>query len=400
MNLTLLLDLDDTLLDTNLNSFLSAYFQALAGFLADRVTPDSMLSALRRSTRKMMRNNDPSRTLQQVFDAEFFPLLGVEPEDLQPQLDRFYDEVFPTLKHLTNPKPEAIELVQWAQAQGVHLAVATNPLFPLTAIHQRLRWAGLPPEVYSFEVIAAYEGFHFAKPNPAFFAEVLGRMGWPTGPALMVGDDVDRDLSSANALGLPTFWINNSDGPSPDGPNPNGRGSIADLRPWLEQTDLSVLEPAHSTPDSLVAVMLSTPAVLSGLWEQASCPNLKRRPVPQEWSLTEIICHLRDTELEVNFPRLRMMMELDEPFIPARNTDAWAEEREYNSQNFSQALQDFISARLRTVEFLRGLDGEWERKARHAIFGPTDLQELVKFMVEHDKLHIRQIKSTLEQVSG
>ena len=280
MNLTLLLDLDDTLLDTNLNSFLPAYFQALAGFLADRVAPDSMLSALRSGTRKMMRNSDPSRTLQQVFDAEFFPLLGVECEDLQPQLDRFYDEAFPTLSHLTNPKPEAVELVQWAQAQGIHLAVATNPLFPLTAIHQRLRWAGLPPEVYSFEVVSAYEVFHFAKPNPAFFAEVLGRMGWQSGPVLMVGDDVDRDLPGAHALGLPTFWINNSDGQSPDGSNPNGRGSIADLHPWLEQTELSALEPAHSTPESLVAVMLSTPAVLSGLREQASCPNLKLRPIP------------------------------------------------------------------------------------------------------------------------
>jgi hypothetical protein len=53
-------------------------------------------------------------------------------------------------------------------------------------------------------------------------------------------------------------------------------------------------------------------------------------------------------------------------------------------------------ARVQTVELLRGLKDEWKRKARHAIFGPTDLQELVKFMAEHDKLHIRQIRSTVE----
>ena len=104
--------------------------------------------------------------------------------------------------------------------------------------------------------------------------------------------------------------------------------------------------------------------------------------------------------MEVNLPRLHMLLELDEPFIPARVTGGWAEERDYNSQDIAQALRDFTSARMQMVELLRGLTDEWGRKARHAIFGPTDLQELVKFMVEHDKLHIRQIYSTIEQVTG
>ena len=398
MNLTLLLDLDDTLLDSNTDAFIQAYFQAISGFLAEQVKPDVMLSALIAGTRKMMANNDPSLTLRQIFDADFFPRVGIERDVLQPHIDRFYEEAFPTLSHLTKPKPEAVQLVEWALAQGYSLAVATNPLFPLTAIHQRMRWAGLPPERFPFEVVSAYETFHFAKPYPAYFAEVLGRMGWPDGPVVMVGDDVKRDLPGSRALGLSTYWITTTDGPPPDGFVVNGRGSIGDLRPWLESVDLSTLEPAFSTPESFIAVMTSTPAVVSGLLEQASRPDLTRRPIPNEWSLTEIICHLRDTESEVNLPRLHMLLELDEPFIPARVTGKWAEERNYNAQDLYQALVDFTSARIQMVEVLRGLTVEWQRKARHAIFGPTDLQELVKFMAEHDKLHIRQIRSTLEQL--
>jgi len=406
MNLTLLLDLDDTLLDSSTDIFLPAYFQALSDFLADQVAPDVMLSALMAGTRKMMANTDPSRTLQQVFDADFFPKLGVAREMLQPRIDRFYEEVFPTLGFLTASRPEAVMLVGWALAQGIRLAVSTNPLFPLAAIHHRMRWAGLPPEDVPFVVVSAYEDFHFSKPNPAYFAEVLGRMGWPDGPVVMVGDDPERDLVGSHVLGLPTYWINTSDAVPPDGIDLAGRGSIGDLRPWLEGTDLSTLEPAFSSPEALIALMLSTPAAISGLLpplskrEQAERPDLTRRPVFNEWSLTEIICHLRDTETEVNLARLHMLLELDEPFIPARVTSAWAEERDYNSQDIVQALRDFTSARMQTVDVLRGLTDEWGRKARHAIFGPTDLQELVKFMVEHDKLHIRQIWSTLEQVAG
>jgi len=400
MNLTLLLDLDDTLLDTNTDTFLQSYFQLVTDFFKDLIAPDVMLPALLASTRNMVANSDPSHTLKEVFDSDFFPKFEIEQEILQAHFDRFYAEVFPALQSLTNPKPEAVSLVEWALTQGYHLAVATNPLFPLSAIHQRLCWASLPPDQYSFEVISSYEGFHFSKPNPIFFAEVLGRMGWPEGPVLVVGDDIKRDLLAGSALGLPVFWINGTDADTPEGLELAGRGGIGDLRPWIESNDLSTLEPAFSTPALLSTLMLSTPAVVSGLLEQADGQDLMRRPVPKEWSLTEIICHLRDTELEVNLPRLRMLLELDEPFIPARNTDDWAEERSYNTQDIWQALNDFSAARVRTVEILRGLTNEWGRKARHAIFGPTDLLELVKFMAEHDKLHIRQIFSTRRQITG
>ena len=193
---------------------------------------------------------------------------------------------------------------------------------------------------------------------------------------------------------------------APAGVKLAGQGSIGDLRSWLEKNDLSKLEHDLSTPESLIALLLSTPAVISGLLpclsdrEQASGPNLKRRPLPNEWCLTEVLCHLRDTEIEVNQPRLYMLLELDEPFIPARNTDKWAEERDYKNQDPISAFDDFLSARLGTLDLLRGLTNEWERKARHAIFGPTNLLELVKFMAEHDKLHIRQIYTTIEQLEA
>jgi hypothetical protein len=34
--------------------------------------------------------------------------------------------------------------------------------------------------------------------------------------------------------------------------------------------------------------------------------------------------------------------------------------------------------------------GEWSRKARHAIFGPTAFVEVIGFMADHDRLHVQQ----------
>jgi hypothetical protein len=64
------------------------------------------------------------------------------------------------------------------------------------------------------------------------------------------------------------------------------------------------------------------------------------------------------------------------------------------------ALSDFVGARIQLVDMLRNFTDEWQLKARHAIFGPTDLLELVKFMFEHDKLHIRQICATIKPLAG
>ena len=69
MSLTLLFDLDDTLLDTNIEAFVPAYFQMLSEHLTPYVSPNLMLPALVAATKRMMDNDDPSRTLEAVFDA-------------------------------------------------------------------------------------------------------------------------------------------------------------------------------------------------------------------------------------------------------------------------------------------------------------------------------------------
>ncbi len=399
MSLTLLLDLDDTLLDSNMDEFIPVYFKALSNFLEDFVEPQNMISALMAGTQHMMTSADPEHTLQEKFDSVFFPKIGIPKEQLQPQIDQFYDEVFPSLSYITSPRPEAVKLIKWALEQGYHLAISTNPIFPIKAILHRLRWADLPPEKFTFQTISSYETYHFSKPQPAYFAEVLGNMGWPDTPILMVGDDVERDLKGATRLGLPVFWITNPDNDNPNGIHFEQRGSIGDVRPWLDTIDLSTLDPDFSDQDSLLALMLATPASLQGLMSPVPQTLCRERPLSEEWSLTEILCHLRDTEREVNLPRIRLILDQDEPFITARNSNLWAIERAYNEQDAAEALSEFVASRLETLKILKGISQpDWDRKARHAIFGPTYLLELVRFMADHDRLHIHQFWSTIKQL--
>src|ERR1044071_7100012 len=101
MSLTLLLDLDDTLLDTNLDAFMPAYFQALSQHMSNHTSPNTMLRALIAGVNLMNESEDPTRSLQQIFDSDFYPKLGVPRDELIDLIEDFYDNVFPTLAQHT-----------------------------------------------------------------------------------------------------------------------------------------------------------------------------------------------------------------------------------------------------------------------------------------------------------
>jgi hypothetical protein len=116
------------------------------------------------------------------------------------------------------------------------------------------------------------------------------------------------------------------------------------------------------------------------------------RPAEDEWSLTEVACHLRDVEREVHQPRFRDLIASDNAFLPGATSDEWVRQRQYQRQDGRLALKDFVIARSQTVALLHGLDEEtWERQGRHAFFGPTTMHELLNLAVKHDQAHWQQI---------
>jgi len=395
MTLTLLLDLDDTLLNTNVDAFIPAYFQALAKELAPQIDPDLIFRALIAGTRPMNESDDFSRTLEEVFAGEFYPQLNVPKGTLDAAIENFYDNIFPNLAGLTSAKPAAKPFVDWAFSQGYRIAIATDPLLPLKAAHHRLRWAGFEPE--QFELVSSYEHFHFSKSHPAYYAEVLGMLGWPEGPVLMVGNDLERDILPAQTLGLGTYHVDEAAG-SRSAPEADARGDLQGLRAWLESIDLSTLIPSFKTREAVMAILLSTPAVLRGLTRGLDASTWFYRPKPDDWGMTELVCHLRDSEREIHHMQIELFNGEDEPFIPRPDTSVWANQRDYLQEDGVSAVAEFVSARRQTMELLKNINAEnWSRRARHAIFGPTNFLEVVAFMADHDRMHVQQAWRTLKK---
>lgn len=392
----LLFDLDDTLLGNISNTFVPAYMQSMAMRLSSVANPTVFIKILMEAVQQMMEDQNPGQTLEEKFDAAFYPALGVKRQDVQGLFDAFYAEDYPKLRSLTQSKPEAVQVVHQVLDRGDQAGIATNPLYPRNAILQRLDWADLSADAVPFVLIPSYETFHFSKPNPAFFAEFLAQLGWPKAPVVMVGNDITLDIGSARQLGLSVFWMNNDGAGTWNGEGViPPHGGLNDLLPWLDTSTPSPLPTNFNSPAAMLAVLRSTPAALATLCRQRP-QNLTKRPAPNEWSPSEVLCHLRDVDAEVNLWRLQKVLNENNPFIPGKDTDPWAEVRQYCIQDGIQALSDFTQARIHVLNLLEDLSPDsWDRPARHAIFGPTTLRELVNIIAGHDILHVQQVYKAL-----
>lgn len=207
MKTFVLLDLDDTLLRSNWDVLEKVYFKHLAQELAPFCSPERMIPQLIHAVKCMTENCDPTRTLKNVFDEHFYPKLGLDQSKIDPILESFYNERFATFQYITHPIDGTRHFIDQLAEAGHTICIATNPLFPLRATQHRISWAGLDPLADALAVISSYEDFHFTKPNPAFYFEVLLKSGWRGEPVIMAGDSLELDINPIQKLGYRTVYV-------------------------------------------------------------------------------------------------------------------------------------------------------------------------------------------------
>lgn len=206
-----LFDLDDTLLGNRMESFLPSYFPLLSTYLKDFISPDVLVQELMIGTRAMIQNDDDNRTNSDVFWDVFCRRTGLAREQFEPKITRFYQEEFGKLRELTKRKPAAKEIVEFCFHQRFKVVIATNPLFPMSTIQQRLSWAGIPGNIYNYSIVTTYENMHTSKPHVAYYEEILNIIDAPPFKSVMIGDNWENDMVPAATLGLRTYWITNDE---------------------------------------------------------------------------------------------------------------------------------------------------------------------------------------------
>jgi FMN phosphatase YigB (HAD superfamily) len=204
----ILFDLDGTLLNIDMQQFIPKYFKKMALMASKEGIPDAgqLVEQVYRSTGVMIADKNSAVTNEEVFKQDFFAATGWEEEPVLKFLDKFYAEGFPLLQKHSASFPGIPQMMEKLVAQNIRIVIATNAVFPLTALEQRLAWAGLGD--FNFELITSYEIMHFCKPHPEYYQEILSLIGLPAEECLMVGNDIGEDLP-AGTIGMKTFLVEN-----------------------------------------------------------------------------------------------------------------------------------------------------------------------------------------------
>jgi hypothetical protein len=155
---------------------------------------------------------------------------------------------------------------------------------------------------------------------------------------------------------------------------------------------------------ALLAFLDETPNQLANSTAGLSHSEIRLQNSPDEFSVLENICHLRDLELQGYTPRIRLILAEVEPALADFDGARVAAESNYQNEQPQVALRTFQIARKANVDRLRSLSEEQlKREGTLEGVGTITLRQLAEKMREHDEGHLddlRGLRLQLNRSSG
>jgi hypothetical protein len=154
------------------------------------------------------------------------------------------------------------------------------------------------------------------------------------------------------------------------------------------------------------ALLLSTsrvqlarlPVLLDALLTDLDLADWRARPIPREWAPIEIVCHLRDEEVEDFGARLRVVLDSGARFTSI-DPERWVEDRRYRDADPGEALAALRERRMATLAFLATVPPDrLSSGLDHPKLGRLSGLDLLAAWVAHDRLHLAQLANTLARL--
>lgn len=145
---------------------------------------------------------------------------------------------------------------------------------------------------------------------------------------------------------------------------------------------------------ALLAFLDETPNQLAHSTSGLSNQELRFQNSPEEFSVLENICHLRDLELQGYTSRIRRILAEVDPALADFDGARVAAESDYNNEQPGSALEAFQAARQQNVAVLRTLtEGQLNREGNLAGVGKVTLRRLAEMICEHDEGHLADLRA-------
>ncbi|MEM7394791.1 MAG: HAD family hydrolase [Verrucomicrobiota bacterium] len=227
----LVFDLDGTLVQMDERKVEWGYMRKAIPRFARLISPFRFRKAFWKSADAMLRNDSSKTNFEAYVDA----LAAHSPfarEKVERTARLSIEEDFASLGAFIEPVPGARETLALAVRLGYRLVVATNPVFPLSAVLTRMKHGGVSS--FGFDYITHAEVMTRCKPRVEFYRELLEKLDVKGAQCLMIGNDPRKDLT-AKEVGMRTFLLNRDVGnENLDDDRVDELGDYHDLQQLLE----------------------------------------------------------------------------------------------------------------------------------------------------------------------
>jgi DinB superfamily len=139
-------------------------------------------------------------------------------------------------------------------------------------------------------------------------------------------------------------------------------------------------------------VQATTARKIKSLIQGHSAAELRKRPAPEKWSVTEIVTHLVDTDIVGGF-RMRFILGMPGTNIQGFDQDVWATAGHYAARDAHESVEHFEAVRAANLAMLKTLTPEqWQHHGMHSERGKETIQHIVRMFAGHDLNHLQQIE--------
>jgi hypothetical protein len=156
--------------------------------------------------------------------------------------------------------------------------------------------------------------------------------------------------------------------------------------------------------EKILAILKGTPPRLVELTAGLTAEQLESAPDNGEWSIKEVLAHLRACNEVWGGYYIATILAQDNPTIKAVNPRTWIKTTDYLDQQFKTSLRAFTRQRRTLLAILEPLPAsDWARTNILLGAGKPIKQTLLSHadgLARHERAHLKQIERIVQAMRG
>ncbi len=157
------------------------------------------------------------------------------------------------------------------------------------------------------------------------------------------------------------------------------------------------------TIEQALTQLAATPPRLAALTAGLAPAQLQTRPGPAEWSLNDILAHLRSCA-DMWGGYMQTILAEDRPTFRAVNPTTWIKQTDYPELEFRPSLRAYTRQRAKLLAVLQPLPAKaWSRSATVTGAGKPLERTVLSYaqrLARHERTHLKQFERIVNTLHG